>query len=198
VSALVVVDLQNDFMHNGALEVKGAEEILPLIHDLLQKPFDFIVATQDWHPHGHVSFASTHHMPVGAIVDLEGVSQTLWPDHCIQGSWGAALHSGWDQGKVQALIRKGEAKNRDSYSAFFDNCHQWATELESLLRKHHIRKVYFAGLAMDYCVKYSVLDACQLGFDAYLIKDACRAVNERPQDSLEAIEEMKKAGAHII
>lgn len=197
-TALLLVDLQNDFMPGGALAVSGGDEILPIVNRLILLPFDFIIATQDWHPAGHGSFASTHHKGAGEIISLNGIPQILWPDHCVQGTKGAEFHPEWDPSKVSRIFHKGIEKNIDSYSTFFDNGHLRSTGLSEYLHKNAIKKLFLAGLATDYCVKYSVLDACWLGFETYVIIDACRGVNLHSLDSEEAIEEMKRAGAHIL
>lgn len=197
-TALILVDLQNDFMPGGALEVKNGDEVLPVINKMLSKKFDTVVATQDWHPKHHGSFASSHRKPIGEVIELDGIPQILWPDHCIQDTYGAEFHPGWDHTKVNEIFHKGTEKNVDSYSTFFDNGNRRSTGLEDYLKKRNIKKLYLAGLATDYCVKYSVLDACRLGFETYVILDGCRGVNLHPLDSETAVEEMKKAGAHIV
>lgn len=197
-SALILVDLQNDFMPGGALEVKRGDEVLPIVNDLLALPFDFIVATKDWHPPRHGSFASTHKRKVGDIIELEGIPQILWPDHCIQGTKGAEFHPGWDFKKVQKVFLKGTEKNIDSYSTFFDNENRKSTGLADYLMEKKVKRVFLAGLATDYCVKYSVLDARRLGFDTYVVIDGCRGVDLQAYASEVAVEEMKKAGAKVI
>lgn len=197
-TALILVDLQNDFMPGGALEVKEGDEILPIIRGLLEKPFTLICATRDWHPANHGSFASTHQLPVGSLIDLDGIPQILWPDHCVQGTYGALFHSGWDNSKIDALFLKGIDPKVDSYSTFFDNGHKRDTGLKSYLDQHQIKAVYIAGLATDYCVKYSVLDACRLGLNTYVVVDGCRGVNLSPDDSKMALKEMQQAGAHLV
>lgn len=197
-SALILVDLQNDFMPGGALEVKKGNEVIPVVNQLLKETFNLIVATKDWHPKHHGSFASTHHKKVGEVIELEGIPQILWPDHCVQNTNGAEFHSGWDSSKVDKVFHKGTEKNVDSYSTFFDNGNRRNTGLDAFLKEKKIKKVFLAGLATDYCVKYSVLDACRLGYDTYVVIDGCRGVNLHPFDSETAVEEMKKAGAHIV
>ncbi len=197
-TALILVDLQNDFFPGGALAVKEGDLILPVVNELMKKPFDRIIATRDWHPPNHGSFASVHHKPVGAEIDLNGIPQILWPVHCVQGTDGAAFHSGWDSSLVDQIFSKGIDPAIDSYSTFFDNGMRRSTGLEDYLRKTKIHTVYIAGLATDYCVKYSVLDACRLGFTTYVVADGCRGVNLNPGDSERAMNEMKKAGAQII
>jgi len=198
IRALILVDIQNDFMPTGALPVPKGDEIIPIINKL-QKHFNLIIATQDWHPANHGSFASNHpdHKP-GDVIMLDGLSQVLWPDHCVQNNHGAEFASAFDRHIVDKIFHKGTDPLIDSYSGFFDNAHRKATGLDRYLKEHSISEVYIAGLATDYCVKYSVLDALHLGLKTYVIADACRGVNLKPNDSAEAFEEMKKAGAIII
>lgn len=196
--ALILVDLQNDFMPGGSLEVKEGFDILPVVNKLLNYNFDVIVATKDWHPKDHGSFASNHHKHPGERVSLEGLEQILWPDHCIQGSRGAEFASGWDSHKIHKVIYKGTDKNVDSYSTFFDNGHRKSTGLFDYLKEHNIKDIFIAGLATDYCVKYSVLDATKLGFNIYVVEDGCRGVNLEAEDSKKALDEMRKVGAKII
>lgn len=195
---LVLVDIQNDFMPGGSLAVPGGVEIIPVVNQILKKPFDAIVATKDWHPHDHGSFAAIHGKNPGDAIELYGLKQILWPVHCVQGTHGAEFYPGWDVSKVQNIFHKGTDKNIDSYSTFFDNGHRKSTGLEHFLRLKKIQDVYIAGLATDYCVKYSVLDALHLGFNVFVVEDACRAVNLHPQDGIKALEEMKQMGAKVI
>lgn len=196
--AFVVVDVQNDFLPGGALAVPDGDKIVPVIN-ILMDHFDWVVATQDWHPEGHGSFASAHPgKKPGDIVDLNGLQQILWPDHCIQDSHGAAFSVDLNSEKFLAIFKKGIDKGIDSYSGFFDNGHLRATGLGDFLKKHAIQTVYIAGLAADYCVKFTALDARQLGFETYLVEDATRAVNLDPGDFDRAVAEMKTAGVKII
>lgn len=197
-TALILVDLQNDFMPGGSLEVKEGDAILPTIRKLLEMPFDKIVATRDWHPRHHGSFAHVHQKSVGSVVDLAGIPQILWPAHCVQGSRGAQFHPGWDSSKIDEIFLKGVDPNVDSYSTFYDNGHRRKTGLEEYLKEHQIRTVYIAGLATDYCVKYSVLDACKLHLNTYVVVEGCRGVNLSPQDSENALLEMQQAGAKLV
>jgi nicotinamidase/pyrazinamidase len=180
--ALILVDVQNDFLPGGALAVKEGDKIIPKINELLQKPFDCIVASKDWHPKEHVSFASRHRMKPGSVIPWHGTEQILWPDHCVQGSKGAEFASGWDTSKIYKVFYKGTDREIDSYSTFFDNDKRRATGLAQFFQEKGITKIYIAGLATDYCVAYSVRDACQLGFATYVIVDACRGVNLHPGD----------------
>jgi nicotinamidase/pyrazinamidase len=195
--ALILVDIQYDFCPGGSLAVPEGDEIIPLVNRL-QKAFDLIVATQDWHPRGHGSFAGTHGKPPYEAVILNGSPQTLWPDHCVQGTHGADLVAALDKTRIARIFQKGTDPRIDSYSGFLDADHKNSTGLADFLREHHVARVYIAGLATDYCVKYTALDAVQLGFEAYVIRDACRGVNLQPGDSEAAIREMKTAGVKII
>lgn len=196
--ALILVDIQNDFLPGGALAVKGGDQILPIISSLEERAFDLVVATQDWHPPLHGSFANVHGKQVGDLINLYGLEQILWPVHCVQDSPGAQFGFGWNTGKIDKIIHKGTDPKIDSYSTFFDNGHTQSTGLEEYLRKHEIETVYLAGLTTEYCVKFSALDALKLGFEVFIIEDACKAVNLRPGEHERAIHEMKEAGAHII
>lgn len=196
--ALVLVDIQNDFLPGGALAVKEGNAILPVVNQLLNKPFDVIVASKDWHPPNHGSFAATHHKKPGEHVILEGLDQILWPTHCVQDTHGAEFASGWSSHKVHEVFCKGTDRKVDSYSTFYDNGHLRTTGLEAYLKGKGVTDLYVAGLATDYCVKYSVLDALNMGFHVYVVRDAVRGVNLSPNDSQEALEEMQKKGAHLI
>ena len=196
--ALVLVDLQKDFFPGGALAVKDGDKILSAINILLKKKFDVIVATKDWHPSDHVSFASTHRRKQGEVINLDGLEQVLWPVHCVQGTPGADFAPGWDAGKVEKVFYKGSDKAIDSYSTFFDNHKKRKTGLEDYLRQQAIEDIYLAGLATDYCVKYSALDAAKLGFNVYVVKEGCCAINLRPGDEAQAFEEMRKEGITIL
>jgi nicotinamidase/pyrazinamidase len=193
-NALLLVDLQNDFCPGGALAVPDGDQIFPRINEL-QKKFDLVVATQDWHPADHGSFAVNHPgKKPGDVVELAGLSQILWPVHCVQGTSGAALHPLLDRSAIERVFRKGMDPLTDSYSGFFDNGHRHATGLEAYLRERGIDSVYLCGLATDYCVKFTALDAVRLGFETFLIEDACRGVNLQPGDVERAVEEMKAKG----
>ncbi|MFH1795542.1 MAG: bifunctional nicotinamidase/pyrazinamidase [Pseudomonadota bacterium] len=175
--ALVVIDVQNDFCPGGALAVAGGDEIVPIVNGLIQS-FDHVVLTQDWHPAGHSSFASSHpgKQPFETIAMPYG-PQTLWPDHCVQGTEGALFHPDlvWTKGEI--VIRKGFRKEIDSYSAFYENDHATPTGLGGYLRERGISKVTMVGLATDFCVAFSALDARRLGFDVTVRMDACRAID---------------------
>lgn len=195
---LLIVDIQDDFLPGGALGVKDGDLVIPVINQLVKMPFDYIVASMDWHPKGHGSFASTHAKKPGEIISLEGLKQILWPDHCIQGTKGGEISSLLDVSKVDSYVPKGTEANIDSYSAFFDNGHKKATGLDALLKQHGVKELYIAGLATDYCVKYSTLDALSLGYKVFVVSDACRAVNLSPFDEKEALQEMRNAGAVVL
>lgn len=175
--ALIIVDIQNDFIPGGALPVNGGDEIIPLVNNL-QDSFDLIVATQDWHPPDHKSFASNHvqKKPFEKI-KLNGLDQVLWPDHCVQGSRGAEFHSGLKMNKVAAIFRKGMDTGIDSYSGFYDNGHRKTTGLAGYLREHKVHQVFICGLAADYCVYYTAKDALKEDFKTFFIEDATRAID---------------------
>jgi nicotinamidase/pyrazinamidase len=196
--ALVLVDLQYDFMPGGSLAVACGDEVVP-VANAVQRAFELVIATQDWHPPDHGSFASNHAgMRPGQVIELAGLQQILWPDHCVQGSHGAELHRDLEIGHLAGVFRKGVDREIDSYSAFFDNAHRRSTGLAELLRERGVTAVYLLGLATDYCVKYSALDAVHLGLRTFVIEDGCRAVNLQPADGEEALAAMRAAGVTII
>jgi nicotinamidase/pyrazinamidase len=196
-AALVLVDLQNDFLPGGALGVPGGAAVLPLVNRL-QEEFDLVIATQDWHPRDHVSFAVNHPgKNVGDVIEVDGRPQELWPVHCVQYSPGAALATGLDTRRIARRVYKGTDPRIDSYSGFFDNARQSSTGLNDYLRERQVTQVYLAGLATDYCVKFTALDARQLGFDVVVVRDACRGIDAVPGDVERAFAEMSAAGAEI-
>lgn len=195
---LLLVDIQNDFLPGGALPISDGNHIIPYIKELVDAPFDLIVATKDWHPNNHGSFADNHHKKPGQHIRLGGIDQILWPTHCVQGTWGSEFAPGWDTSRIDKIIYKGTDPNIDSYSTFFDNQHLKSTHLEDYLKEKGAKQIYVAGLATDYCVKYSILDALHLGFEPYVIIEACRGVNLNPQDSEIALQKMSQAGAKLI
>jgi nicotinamidase/pyrazinamidase len=196
--ALILVDIQNDFVSGGALAVPEGDRIIPL-SNRLQKDFDLIVATRDWHPTNHGSFASNHTgTKPGDIVELNGLQQILWPDHCIQNTRGSEFAPALNTSRIAKVFYKGTDPGIDSYSTFFDNAQRKSTGLENFLKGKGVKGIYIAGLATDYCVKYSALDAIRLGFGTTVIIDACRGVNLKPDDSDKAVEEMKQAGVRIV
>ncbi len=196
--ALVMVDIQNDFLPGGALAVKEGSKIIPLVNKL-QSKFDLVVATQDWHPANHESFASNcPNGVIGDLVDLHGLPQVLWPDHCIQNTWGAELADTLDLSSVQKVFRKGTEAAVDSYSGFFDNGKRKDTGLSTYLQSKDVEQLFIVGLATDYCVKFTALDAVNLGFETTVIVDAIKAVNLHPEDQENAIRTMRQAGIQII
>ena len=196
--ALIIVDMQYDFLEGGALETLGGTEIIKPINEL-QSKFDLIVATQDWHPEGHGSFASSHPgRSIGEVIDLNGLDQVLWPDHAIQESHGAELVAELDQSRIARVFQKGMNPEVDSYSGFYDNGHRGDTGLDAYLKEKGVTQVYVVGLALDYCVKFTALDATRAGYDTTLIVDASRAVNLQPDDGVNAVEMMKAEGVRTI
>ncbi len=195
---LIIVDVQNDFCPGGALAVEGGGLVVPVINRILPA-FDAVVATQDWHPLNHASFAANHagRLP-GEIIELNGLPQVLWPVHCVQESPGANFHPELDVSGLDAVFRKGQDPAVDSYSGFFDNGRLHATGLGEWLHARGATQLYLCGLATDYCVKWTALDARGLGFDSYVIADATRGVNLAPGDSELAFAEMQVAGVGVI
>ncbi len=205
IKALILVDLQNDFCKGGALEVKGSDDIIPIANSLIPQ-FDVIVATQDWHPANHGSFAANHlWRKPGQVIDLYGLPQVLWPIHCVQNSFGALLHKSLQLPQMTdskspnfKIIPKGTDPEVDSYSGFFDNGRRKQTELHDFLSAHGVEEVYVMGLATEYCVKFTALDAVTLGYQTFLIQDGSRGVNLNEGDVDRAIVEMKEAGVTIL
>jgi nicotinamidase/pyrazinamidase len=196
--ALIIVDVQNDFLPGGALAVSEGDQIIPVIN-LIQKKFDFVVATQDFHPADHKSFAANHEgAAVGELIEWQGNLQILWPVHCVQETPGANFHKDLNHHKWKAIIKKGINPNFDSYSGFFDNAHQIDTGMASYLRENGIERVFICGLALDYCVRFTAIDANELNFDTYLITDATRAVNMSPEDGKETLEDLEFGGIKLI
>jgi nicotinamidase/pyrazinamidase len=195
---LVLVDLQNDFLPGGALAVPEGDAVVPLANKL-QAQFPLVVATQDWHPADHGSFAANHPgKNLFDTIDLNGLPQTLWPVHCVQGTRGANLAPALDKTRIARIFRKGTDPGIDSYSGLFDNGHRKSTGLGEWLRGQGTTEVFVCGLATDYCVKFTALDAAQFGFQAFLVEDASRGVNLRPGDVQNAIAEMRRAGVRIL
>ena len=174
---LLIIDVQNDFCPGGALAVADGDAVAPVVNRLAEK-FDHVVLTQDWHPAGHSSFATSHpgSAPFASISMPYG-QQTLWPDHCIQGSAGAAFHPKLETTRAELVIRKGFRPEIDSYSAFYENDRKTPTGLSGYLRERGLRRIFMAGLATDYCVHYSAVDARRLGFDTVLVEAGCRAID---------------------
>lgn len=192
--ALVLVDLQNDFCPGGALAVPGGDEVIP-VANRVQPQFDLVVATQDWHPANHGSFAANHESrKPGEIIDLDGLDQVLWPVHCVQDTHGAELVKELDTSRIAKVFRKGTDPRVDSYSGFYDNDHRVATGLGDYLKDQGVRQVYLMGLATDYCVKFTALDAVDEGFDVYLVEDGCRGVELEEGDVGRALDRMRRRG----
>jgi nicotinamidase/pyrazinamidase len=177
-NALIVVDIQNDFIPGGTLPVADGGSIIPLVNRL-QTKFGLVIATQDWHPPHHKSFASSHEGRTAfEKITLDGLDQVLWPDHCIQGSRGAEFHPDLDTNKMEAIFRKGTDKNIDSYSGLYDNGHRKSTGLAGYLRERMVKDVFVCGLAGDYCVFFTAKDLLAEGFGTYLIEDATRSISD--------------------
>jgi nicotinamidase/pyrazinamidase len=195
--ALIVIDVQNDFCPGGALAVADGDAVIGPILGVAER-FEHVVLTQDWHTAGHSSFASSHagKKPFEQI-DVSYGAQTLWPDHCVQGTWGAEFHPALKLTKAELILRKGFRKEIDSYSAFFENDRTTATGLGGYLRERGLTRVFLAGLAYDFCVGYSALDARRLGLEAIVLRDACRAIDLH--GSVENIEaEFARAGVVLM
>ncbi len=200
--ALLLIDLQNDFCPNGALPVAEGDATIDVANAAIaaaQKAGMPVIASQDWHPANHLSFADNN---PGAVVgergELAGLAQTWWPVHCVQGTRGAAFHPRLNHGAFDAVIQKGSQPDIDSYSAFFDNGKRAATALDALLRQRSITRLTIMGLATDYCVKFTVLDALALGYDVQIVEEGCRGVNLQPGDSEAALIEMVAQGARRL
>ena len=176
-NALIIIDVQNDFCPGGALAVDNGQEIIPLINEMSQH-YDVRCLTQDWHPEGHSSFASSHEAKAPfEVTEMFYGAQVLWPDHCIMGSEGAAFHPDLKTDHANIIVRKGSNTEIDSYSAFFENDHKTPTGLHGYLKSLDVTKIDLAGLATDYCVAYSALDAAKLGYSVKVLETACRAIN---------------------
>jgi nicotinamidase/pyrazinamidase len=190
---LIIVDAQNDFCTGGALGVPQGEAIVPVANRIAGR-FAHVLATQDWHPPGHLSFASSHEgkKPFERIEAFYG-GQTLWPDHCVQGTNGAEFHRDLEIRRAELVVRKGFRSEIDSYSAFYENDRRTPTGLAGYLRERQFRRVFLAGLATDYCVHYSAIDARREGFDVVVIEDACRAI-DLDGSLARAFSEMNEAG----
>lgn len=200
--ALLLIDLQNDFCPNGALTVAEGDVTIDVANVAIaaaQKVGMPVIASQDWHPANHLSFAANH---PGAVVggrgELAGLAQTWWPVHCVQGTRGAEFHPRLNHEAFDAVIQKGSQPDIDSYSAFFDNGKRAATALDNLLRQRGITRLTIMGLATDYCVKFTVLDALALGYDVQIVEEGCRGVNLQPGDSEAALVDMEAQGARRI
>ena len=197
-NALIIVDLQNDFLPGGALPVPHGDEVIPLANEL-QQGFELVLATQDWHPPDHGSFAANHPgKKPGDCIILDGIEQILWPVHCVQNTHGAEFAAAFDTGRIAHVFHKGIDPKIDSYSTFFDNVHRRHTGLAHFLEKGGIEDIYLMGLALDYCVKYSALDARHLGLNTHVILDGCRGIELESGDIDRALDEMKRAGAILL
>ncbi|MCB1045118.1 MAG: bifunctional nicotinamidase/pyrazinamidase [Acidobacteria bacterium] len=193
--ALIIVDVQHDFLPGGTLAVQKGDEVIPVINELIPR-FEHVIATQDWHPADHLSFASQHQgRSIGDVIMLRGLEQVLWPDHCVQGTKGASF--ALDLPERAVVFRKGTQRHIDSYSGFFDNGHLADTGLERYLRAKGVDQLFITGLATDYCVKFTALDAISSGFKTVVISDATRAVDLREGDGAAALAELKQRGALI-
>ena len=198
--ALILVDIQSDFLPGGALAVPQADAILPTVRQLMEQ-YKTVVATQDWHPSTHESFAANHpgHKP-GDVIDLYGLKQVLWPVHCVENTPGAQLSQALSMhaGRLRKIFRKGTDSKVDSYSGFFDNGRRNSTGMGEWLKAQGVEGVTIVGLATDYCVKFTALDAVQLGFQTTVVSDACRAVNLQEGDDERAFNEMRTAGIQVL
>jgi nicotinamidase/pyrazinamidase len=198
VRALILVDIQNDFVPGGALAVREGDQIVAIANRLIRQ-FDLVVATQDWHPPGHLSFAANHPgRRVGEVIELDGLPQVLWPVHCVEGTPGAAFVPGLVVDKVARVFRKGTDPGIDSYSGFYDNGHRRSTGMAEWLRDRGVTDAYVVGLATDYCVKFTALDGRKLGLDVHLVEDACRGVDLNRGDVAAAVAEMRAAGVRVL
>jgi nicotinamidase/pyrazinamidase len=196
--ALILVDLQYDFLPGGALEVPEGDQVIPIANQLMEQ-FDLVVATQDWHPADHGSFAANHpwRRP-GQVIDLDGLEQVLWPMHCVQNSFGAEFSQALHQANINRIFQKGTDPKIDSYSGFFDNGHRKATGLGDFLKEKGVTDVYIMGLATDYCVKFTALDAAELGFNTFLVTDGCRGIDLQPGDIDQSLAEMQAKGVQLV
>ncbi|KQA16734.1 bifunctional nicotinamidase/pyrazinamidase [Vibrio metoecus] len=195
--ALLLVDIQNDFSPRGALPVPDGDAVVPVINQLIPL-FEHVIATKDWHPAQHASFASVQGKAPGEVIDLNGIPQVMWPEHCIQNTQGAEFIDGLEVQQITHTVLKGTHPDVDSYSGFFDNQRFHATGLAEYLSSHGISDVYIAGLATDYCVKFTALDAISLCFNTWVIQDACRGVELNVGDCATAWHEMQTAGCQLI
>lgn len=194
--ALLIVDLQNDFLPGGALAVPKGDLIIPIVNKLLDG-FDLIIASLDWHPKKHMSFASSWGKKVGERIQTFGGEQILWPDHCVQNTKGSAFPKELNQAKVDQIFYKGVDEDVDSYSIFFDQRQKPASEIYSFLKANKVEDLFIVGLATDYCVLQTALDAKKLGFRVFVVQDGCKAVNLNPKDESRALQKMKEQGISL-
>ena len=195
--ALIIVDVQNDFCKGGSLEVKDANAIIPRINDLMGQ-FDLVVATLDYHPSNHKSFASNHDKEVFTMIQLNGLDQVLWPNHCVQNTLGAEFHKDLNVSKITKSFTKGENCEVDSYSGFLDNDKKTSTGLGEYLKSQNIEQVYVAGLALDYCVKATAIDSANLGFKTFLILNANKSVDGSTENIEKVLNELKQNNVNIL
>jgi nicotinamidase/pyrazinamidase len=197
-NALLIIDVQNDFCPGGRLAVTDGDKVVPSINQIMRR-FYKVIATQDWHPDNHVSFARNHSgTKAYDVIDVGGIRQVLWPVHCVAGTKGAEFHPELNMNSFHLIVRKGTNPNIDSYSAFAENDKKTITGLEGFLKGLDIKQVYVCGLATDYCVLYSAMDARISGFETFIIVDACRGIDE-PKGNLEkALNIIKDKGIKII
>lgn len=200
-TALLLIDLQNDFCPGGALGIQEGDATIAIANQAIEAcrlRSEFVLASQDWHPANHRSFAVNSHAEIGSLGELDGLPQVWWPVHCVQDSYGAQLHPQLEQQQITTIFRKGEDPNVDSYSTFFDNGRRALFTLDNWLKSKDITHLTVMGLATDYCVKFTVLDALSLGYQTQVIIEGCRGVNINPEDSQKAFTEMQQAGAELI
>jgi len=195
--ALILVDIQYDFLPGGALGIPSAAEIVPLVNRLIAN-FELVLATQDWHPADHASFAVQHSLSPGEVIDLDGLEQVLWPVHCVQGSRGAEFSDELNTDGIGKVFRKGTNQRIDSYSGFFDNGHRHDTGLADYLKSEGVTRVTLAGLATDYCVLFTAMDSISAGFETRVVVDACRGVDLNAGDVDLALAKMQTAGIELV
>ncbi|MFW5804861.1 MAG: bifunctional nicotinamidase/pyrazinamidase [bacterium] len=194
--ALIIVDIQKDFLPGGSLAVPSGDQVIPVINEF-QKDFDMVIATQDWHPADHASFAVNHEgKQPGDKIKLDGLDQVLWPPHCIQGTEGSELANDLEKDKIQKIFRKGIDPKIDSYSAFFDNGHKRSTGLHEYFQENGVDTVYIAGLAADVCVRFSANDAIDLGYRVFIVKDATRVIDKKGGE--EAEKQLSEKGVQYV
>ena len=198
--ALIIVDVQNDFCEGGNLEVRDGSKVIPFINKIQESNhYDLIVATRDFHPKNHKSFASNNPgKKIGELGELNGCPQVMWPDHCVQGSSGSEFHKDLHKNHINKTFTKGTNPEVDSYSAFYDNDHKVSTGLAEWLRSRHVTDIEVVGLALDYCVKATALDALEEGFKTSVLLEGTKAVNLTSGDDQVAIEDLKRAGVRIV
>lgn len=194
---LILVDIQNDFLPGGALAVPEGDLVVPVVNRLIPQ-YDLVVATQDWHPENHRSFAANHPgRNVFEQIDLNGLPQTLWPVHCVQNTGGACFATGLEMRRIARVFPKGTNPEVDSYSGFFDNGGKQPTGMGEWLKQRGVEEIHVCGLATDYCVKFTALDGLKLGFKVSVIEDACRGINLPPGSVAKTLSELQTAGATI-